>query len=330
MNIWSRFPLITSTSALAILLAFGGDAHSQSVAKRRAPPPKFDPGKVEQIFFDDARKALVGERPTGNLATTSAKPNGTSAANTTTDGEKPNPTGGAAFAWSKLISAETLADEVKTYPTLLAAVVRSPSQFKGNGARDARRYFSTLAAVFAIIDQYEGDVRWKGQAAAARQLFSRAGFNSKSDNDNVYNEAKQRTEDLTALVRGETVAAPPNISPVSNVNEQVSNRPPLMWRLERAQQDRLAVWTANAGEFNKNLAGVKHEAEMVAALSQFIQHESYTDAESDSYREYAQALQKAALDIREAAKQKNADAARIAAGNMSKACSNCHDDFRGG
>ena len=155
-------------------------------------------------------------------------------------------------------------------------------------------------------------------------------MNSKSDNDNVYNEAKQRLEDLDALRRGETIAVPPNIEPNPSFNEQVSNRPPLMWRLERAQQDRLAVWTANPGEFAKNLAGIKHEAEMVAALAKVIQHPSYTAADDETYIEYAKALQKSAIDLREAAKQKNADAARAAAGVMSKACSNCHGDFRGG
>jgi hypothetical protein len=212
----------------------------------------------------------------------------------------------------------------------LAAVVKTPSQFKGNGARNARRYFATLATVFAIIDKYDADVRWKNQAAAARHLFARVGFNAKSDTDNVYNEARQRLEDLDALRRGETITAPPNIEPNPSLNEQVANRPPLMWRLERAQQDRLAVWTANPGDFAKNLAGIKHEAEIVAALAKVIQHPSYTAADDDIYIEYAQALQKSALDIREAARQKNADAARAAAGVMSKACNDCHGDFRAG
>src|SRR4029079_3836262 len=106
-------------------------------------------------------------------------------------------------------------------------------------------------------------------------------------------------------------------------------RPPLMWRLERAQQDRLAVWTSNAGEFNKNLDGIRQEAEIAPALAEVIQHKSYTDADSESYIEYAKALQEAALSIREATKQKNADAARPAAGKLKKACDNCHGDFRG-
>jgi hypothetical protein len=306
-----------------------GFAKGQATNKKRAAPPKFDAREVEQIFFPDARKQLIGARPTGLRPANTDNPGGAIGPAPPPRGTAGSPTTVAKAAWPQLISAETLADEVKVYQPLLAGVVKTPSQFKGNGARNARKYFSTVATMMAIIAQYEGDIRWKNQAAAARELFARAGFNSKSDNDNAYHEAKLRSEDLAALLRGETLPTPPNIEPNPSFDQQVSNRPPLMWRLERAEQDRLAVWTADPREFNKNLDAIKHEAEIVAALAQVIQHPSYTDADSNSYLEYAKELQKAALEIREAVKQKNAEAARIATSNMSKACSNCHGDFRG-
>jgi hypothetical protein len=322
-----RLLVVASVSLGAFTFGAAWSAQTQKSAKKRAAPPKFNTAEVEQIFFTDARKMLVGPRPTS--ATASKSPAPSNGAPSTTPETGPKPAAGTS-AWSGLVSAETLIDEINVYPPLLAAVVKTPSQFKGNGARNARRYFGTLATVFAIIEKYDGDVRWKNQAAAARHVFARASVNAKSDNDNVYNEAKQRLEDLDALRRGETIATPPNIEANPNFNDQVSNRPPLMWRLERAQQDRLAVWTANPGEFAKNLPGIKHEAEIVAALAKVIQHPSYTAADDDIYLEYAQALQKAVLDLRDAAKNKNADAARTAAGAMSKSCSDCHGDFRGG
>jgi hypothetical protein len=311
------------------VLALACAVHGQGKVKKRAAPPKFDPREVERVFFSDARKALVGTRPMGTVATGDVKRPGSSgdtrpAVNTTA------PTSSGAPAWSKLISAETLADEVKAYVPLLTEAVKTPSQFKGNGARNARRYFSTLATVFGIIAQFDGEVRWKTHAAGARQLFARAGYNAKSDNENVFKEAKLRLEDLTALLRGETIAVPQSVEPQPSYNEQVSNRPPLMWRLERAYEDRLSDWTVNAGQFNKNLNGVRHEAEMVAALAQIIQHPSYTDADSESYIEYAQALQKAAIEIRQSVERKDAAAASAAASSMKKACDNCHLDYRGG
>jgi hypothetical protein len=316
------FAIIALTMSAGMLTV-----HAQGRSKKRAPPPTFDAREVDQVFFSDARKVLVGKRPTPLTSDLGPAKTVDRTITPSRTGTLPGP--GDGIRWSTLISPETLADEVKAYPPLLAAVVKTPSQFQGKGAREARRYFSTLATVFAIVAEYDGDIRWKNQSAAARELFARAGFNSKSDNENVYHEAKLRSADLAGLLRGETIAPPPTIESRPNFNEQVANRPPLMWRMERAQRDRLIIWTANRADFNRNLDGIKHEAEMVAALAQVIQHPSYTDAEDDSYIQYAKALQKAALEIRKAADEKNADAARTEAGKMSQACNNCHIDFRG-
>jgi hypothetical protein len=318
-----------SAGIAVTVLALVCSVHGQGKLKKRSAPPKFDPREVEQVFFPDARKALVGTRPVNRVATSDARPMD-NAADTPPSATTTTAASNGAPAWSKLISAETLADEVKAYVPLLSEAVKTPGQFKGNGARDARRYFSTLATVFGIIAQFDGDVRWKSQAAGARQLFARTGFNAKSDNENVFKEAKLRLEDLAALLRGETISVPSNVEPTPSHNEEVANRPPLMWRLERAYEDSLSVWTANPVQFNKNLNAARHEAEMVAALAQIIQHPSYTDADSESYIEYAQALQKAALDLRRAVEQKDVASAGSAAGDMKKACDNCHLEYRGG
>jgi hypothetical protein len=166
-----RFLVCAVAMVTVSTAALTPSAHGQESQKRRAPPPKFDPREVEQIFFTDARKVLVGERPTSLPAKTAGPPNGETV-QSPPNGVEPSPVPGDAPRWSKLISAETLADEIKSYPPLLAAVVKTPSQFQGKGAREARRYFSTIATLFAIIAQYDGDVRWKNQAAAARCFAS--------------------------------------------------------------------------------------------------------------------------------------------------------------
>ncbi len=43
-----------------------------------------------------------------------------------------------------------------------------------------------------------------------------------------------------------------------------------MSRLELAQRDRIAPWTANAAEFKKNSAALGHEAEIVATLAEIV------------------------------------------------------------
>ncbi len=236
-------------------------------------------------------------------------------------------TTGGSLAWSKLISAETLVDEIKSYQPLLAEKVKTPGIFKSSN-QDARRYFSVLATMFAIAAQYDGEVRWKNQAAAAREIFAKAGYNAKAGDDRTFNESKQRTEDLAGMLRGESIRPPANIEPNPDFSKQVAGRAMLMRRLEEGFDKRLKGWTGNPDEFNKNLSAIRHEAEIVAALSQVILHSSYVDSDSEDYQGYAASMQKGALAIVEATKQKSADQARTAAGQISKACTSCHGDFR--
>jgi hypothetical protein len=297
--------------------------------KKRALPPKWDQRTLDK-FLTDARGALEGERPNFGDGTKSKAPDGGKAGQTTPSAGSPNsnpttPTG--EFAWSKLISADSLTDEIKSYQTALKDEVKNPSQFKGDGFKKARRDFSFLAVAFAVIAEYDSDVRWKAQALAARDLFARAGVNCKVATDQSFNDSKARAEDLAALVRGETLQAPPNLEPKTQW-AKVSNRPPLMNRLDLAQTTRLAVWTANPADFNKNADSIYREAQVVAMLAEVIQRDGFEFTDDTSYKGFAQEMQKHALEIAEAAKSKNFDQARKSAGDLAKACSNCHGSFR--
>jgi cytochrome c' len=319
--------VIASTAAAALLGVLSG-AFAQSKTTKRAPPPKFDPKKVEQTFFADARKELKGPRPSGVAMTATANKNSATTADRTDNSTATavEPAAGA-VVWSRLISAETLVDEIKSYQPLLAEKVKTPSVFK-SANQEVRRYFSVLATMFAIAAQHDGEVRWKNQAAAAREIFAKAGFNAKAADDRTFNESKQRTEDLAGMLRGESIQSPPNIEPAPEFAKQVAARAMLMRRLEEAFDKRLKGWTGSPDNFAKNLNAIKHEAEVVAALSQVILHPSYVDADSEDYRGYALSMQTNALAIVEAAKQKNAEQARTAAGQIHKACTSCHGDFR--
>jgi hypothetical protein len=320
--------VVIASTATAVLLGVLAGALAQTKPTKRAPPPKFDPKKVEQTFFADARKELRGPRPSASAPTATAN-NNSAATTDTTDNSAAIAVDSAAgsFAWSRLISAETLVDEIKSYQPLLAEKVKTPGVFK-SANQDARRFFSVLATMFAIAAQYDGEVRWKNQAAAAREIFAKAGFNAKAGDDRTFNESKQRTEDLAGMLRGESIQAPPNIEPNPDFSKQVASRAMLMRRLEEGFDKRLKGWTGSPENFAKNLSAIKHEAEVIAALSQVIMHPSYVDADSEDYRGYALSMQASAMAVVEATKQKNAEQARTAAGQLGKACTSCHGDFR--
>ena len=300
--------------------------------KKRALPPKWDQRTLDK-FFSDARGTLEGDRPnfgTGSSVATSKTPGGDSGAsgNSAAGGAAdPGPAAGGEFAWSKLIASESLVDEIKSYQNVVKEDVKTPSDFKGDGFKKARRDFTFLAVAFGVVAEYDGDVRWKNQAAAAREMFARTGVNCKVATDGAYNDAKLRADDLGGLIRGETLPTPPNLE-TKTAWAKVANRPPLMNRLEMAQQNRLAVWTANQADFSKNVDAIYREAQIVAMLAEVIQREGFEFTDDNSYKGFARDMQKQALDIAEGAKAKNFDQARLAAGNLAKACSNCHGSFR--
>jgi len=311
--------LIAAAVLVSWTLLAAGDQDGSN-AKRAAPPAKWE-SRVTDVFFPDARKVLVGPRPA--YAASGAKADGASKESAT---ETQKGAGGT-FAWSKLIAADELQNEVKSLSAVLADAVKTQQGFLGGGSKKARQSLSQLAAAFAIINEYDGDVRWKGQAPAARDLFAKAGYNSKAATEATFREAKSRSDDLATLLRGETITAPTNVEP-KNDWSKVSNLSPLMLRLEAAQRDRISAATSNTGEFKKNAPQLAHESEIVAAFAEAISRPGMDNADDEKFHGFAKALQQSALDLRAAVKNDNYDSARAAAGTMAKTCTNCHADFR--
>src|ERR1043166_9148096 len=99
-------PIAAAVLASCLTLLAAGDQDG-SGAKRTPSPTKWD-SRVSDVFFPDARKVLVGPRPAYSARGT--KPDALGKEET---GEQPA-IGGQAFAWSKLISADELQNEVKS------------------------------------------------------------------------------------------------------------------------------------------------------------------------------------------------------------------------
>jgi hypothetical protein len=315
LKAWTIISLICIWSASH---TFGQETTTRNAAEA-APPAKWD-SRVVDVFFPDARAMLVGSRPERNKAATKAangngEPQG---GNANSSGDK---------SWSKLISPETLQDEIKSLGPVLTEDVKTQQVYLGGANKRARRTLSVLAAAFAIINDYDGDVKWKKQAAAARDLFARAGFNNKAATENTFKETKLRSDDLASLLRGETIAPPAAVEP-KNDWSKVASLAALMPRFEMAQEKKIAPATASTAEFKKNTAQIVHEAEILAALAEIIAKPGMENAEDDKFRGFAKALQQSALDLRQAVNNANYESARAAAGAMKKACDSCHGDFR--
>lgn len=281
-----------------------------------ARPPKFSQS-VQDTFFPDAREKLVGTRP--DRATRSAGPGPAPPA-----GQAPAAT--ARSPWPRLISREAVENEIKSQQIKLNEAVRSPVKFQSGDYQKARSQFSLLAILFAIDGQYGEPMRWQREAAALRERMARAGAVCKVGTDSAYREAKARAEELATLVRGESA----DLSGASSRSDGTTtvDRAPLMKRLEQAHEQGLVELTAKKADFSRHAEKLSHEAQLIAALAEVIELEGYEFSDDETYREYAGAMQNAAIAVRDAVDRKDYAQAARAVAEIGKACANCHEGFR--
>ena len=320
-----RLKVIIGLLACAALLAaplLWAQQKSKSV--KRAQPPKFD--KKGEVFYPDAfKEGLVGSRPAdlGKAAAPSV-----TAGNPTGPGPAAGPSGGVAGSgWSAIISGQTIEDEVKELKKLIDADVTTPSDYAGKGYKVARRDFSMVAMLFGIAGEFDGDVRWKKDAPAARDVFARTAANSKVGTSQVFQEAKLRKAELQDLVGGASPYQGKD-SEAKAVWNTVCDRSPLMQHLEKIFEPELKPLLSDKGQFTANIDKVTHDAEIIGAIGAVLAKSGMEDADADEYKAFCTKLQKAAKEIVDAAKIKNFDAASSAGTAIGKACTECHEGYR--
>ncbi len=313
MNVSRAILFFTVGSSFVAAVAVAADPPG----KPRALPPQWSAADKD-IFFDDARKELQGPRPTfaaqANIATSGGNaPVGESG-------------GSTSYEWSNLITAETIESEIKRMAQQVSPLVKSASTFKGGAYRDARNHFSTLAIMFGTAAEYDKPVRWKDSASGLAQLFARAGFNCKVGTDQSFREAQLRDQDLADLIRGgrpDVPAADPDAG-----WDKLSDRSPLMVRMETALNSQLNPNMSDARSFERNSEDLAHEAQMLALLGELITREGMEDAGDETYDGYAHQLRDAAIEFNKSIELESYDAARKALSDMGQSCVACHSDYR--
>ena len=323
----NRLASLLVVALIATSLPFLASAQTKATKTvKRAAAPKYSAADSKGVFFDNVfdGRVLAGDRP-ADLSSAPAGGNRSAG-----PAGSPSSTGGGGgnsdSGWSKIVSNTTIEDEVKSIKLSVDKDVTTPTEFAGKGYKEVRRSFTILAMLFGIIGEYDADVRWKSDAPTVRDLFARTAANAKVGTQQVYNESKLRKGDLEELLSG-SLSAKGNAE-AKVVWNTVCERSPLMQRLEIAHDSRLAQWTASKAEFNSKKEEILHEAQLVAAMGHVLMQEGMDDADADDYKSWCQSLKKAALDIVDAVKLGNDDQARQAAGQISKACSDCHDKYR--
>lgn len=302
---------------LSVFAALAPGQQNTPCARR----PKWKLADTRGVFFLDAfSEGLRGQRPAhldGKVNASRTAKKGPSEVTS-----QPQTVG----LWDQAISGETIESAVKELSRNLEQTVTTPRVFAGRGYQNARRQFSILATLFAITAEYNGEVRWRRDAAVARDEFARVAANAKVGTIQVYNAAKSSKANLADLIRGNRLPDQPT-EPVTDWR-RIVDRPPLMQQLEICFTEHLKPSLANAKTFHSQREDILVQAELVAAFAQVLVQNGMQDGDDEEYAALSKQMHDGARNIVDAVKRNNYDAASKATGNISKACSVCHESYR--
>ena len=285
---------------------------------KRAARPVFKDESSDLFFKDVYAEGTVGERPDVGALTKSAA--ASAIAGGTGDGSD-----SSSDVWSQIVDASAIEDEVKSLQQELNQLVTTPVMFQTKYDEINKRY-ELLSMLFAIIRQYDGDIRWNEQAPVAQVLFQKAAVASRNGAAKGFQYCKARKEDLQELVRGGSIVSNEKV-PDTVDWESAVNRSPIMEQLEIAN-DELKKMTSSESEFKSNTSKIFHQSNLLAAMSKVIIQDGMPDAEEEGYVEFGRQMEKASLQLKSAVKLNDFNSASTAANAVSQSCADCHDEWR--
>lgn len=302
------------------------NARRKASAVRRAPLPEWS-DELQGVFFaDPLKEGLTGPRPSDFGRPSEADSTQESVAKPASKGDDAETDAPAQGRWADIVSSSTIEDEIKAIERRVAEALRTEGHFKGQGYKQVQTELAMAAALFAIIDGYDGTVRWQRDAATARDLMARASSHARVSSTQVFREAQQRHQDLQDLVRGSQLSS--EAGEKTNSWSEFADRRMLMQRLDASLQRQLAEWLAGSQPFQQNQAAIVREAELTAAIARVLVQEGMDDAGGEDYDGWCRQLAEAATKIAAAARAGEYAPAREAHGNARKSCTDCHEVYR--
>lgn len=291
--------------------------------ERRAPAPRLTDSETKGIFFDSLDQAIRGQRPTLASLRNAAKAAGQMAVASAASGAGPD-TGGSDL-WSSLISPTSLEDEIKRVRLHYDSIITTPGAFNSGGYQEARLDLTVMAVMFALISEHSGDVRWKEQAPAARDLLARTAFNCKAGSTQVYNEAKLRKADLQDLVSGTGLAN--RDGDAANEWTSIADRSPLM-EYAGLLIEKLEDSGNSVAAIQENVDSIKRNAELLSALGEVLVQEGMDDADDDDYAGLSRGMTKASKEVVAAIDRGDFEAAGSGISGIRQQCDACHEIYR--
>ena len=305
---------------LTLLVSICASVHGQTSKTqpprriKRVAKPVFEDEQGEGVFFKDVfEEALVGKRP--------PVPSASSLASNASAGADDS----AGKTWSRLISAATLEDEVKSLQQNLSRDLTTASRFRSDHTK-IQKSFEQLSLMFGVIREYDAKVRWKADAAVAQRSFETAAVAARAGDETGFASSMRSTEDLVQLVRGDRF--PGKAKPPEKLDwSSVTGHSPIMKRLQELQ-DEVKAATSNEKEFKKQQPRIVHTAELIALLAEAVQQEDMDYADDEDYVAYAKQMSAAASAAAKASRNNNYQSLSTAINGVGQSCAACHGDFR--
>ena len=302
-----------------LLAAIGVNVNGQTKkdlrtrAVKRVARPSFQSDGWKGVFFEDVfQNALVGKRP----AVPSANERGSS----DTNGDD-----SAGKTWSRLISAATLEDEVKSLQQDLSRDLTTVSRFRSDHTK-IQKSFEQLSLMFAVIREYDSEIRWKADAAVAQKSFETAAVGARSGDETGFASSKRSLEDLVQLVRGDRF--PGKAIPAETLDwSDVVGHSAVMKRLQ-VLQDEVKAGSSNEKEFAKQQPKLVHSAELIALMAETVQQAGMDYADDEEYAAYASQMRSAAGSAAKASRNNNYEKLSNGVNAVGQSCADCHGDFR--
>jgi hypothetical protein len=330
VDMQTRMTIKISAAMLLAMLVLSSNSFGQKAVKRpsRATPPAFKSDDFSGVFFPDAVAQLQGDFPsTSSMAGESidnASKNGAVATGDSDSGAS-NAEGaneGNAI-WKTLITDSTIEDLVKESKTRLDTVITTPAGFAGS-APIARREFTLLATIMAVVAQYPEEIRWQASAEYGRRIFANMADNCKVGTQVVFNQAKLRHQDLQTMLKGTKISG--NAEEVTW--DRTADRGPTMQIMEWALRENLTPITNSDSKFRSSQDEVIKYAELLAVLGQVVRQPGMTDADDPQYAQLAAAMSVASQEVTKAVRTNDSELARTAVSRIDQACNKCHESYR--
>lgn len=286
-----------------------------------------------EVFFDEPLSVYAEKgatRPVAMHATPDAGNTGDSAPEKTTGEPSAETIGIAPSAqtsgdWGAILTAEVLADETKAIKSSLTDKLQSVGKYSGN-YKELRVDAATLAIFASIANEFPDSPSWRPNAKYIRDAAAEIVRSASANGDKYYKPTRAAFDRLDALFSG---SKPPGLEEASDSLPfpELVGRTPLMFRMERAfNYLKLNVNTEAA--FKKEGAKVTHEGLVLAALARAVAAPTYEDADLDEYQKFARELLQCGTGVAEAVKNGDFAAYNAALDRGSKACTDCHSNFK--